>query len=190
MLLLNLISSPKGTVRAPRRSSTMRRRRALSHRLQLRPPSHTGDVMIILCSNLLRGIISLLILLRIRLRLLTKGIILPQILRLLLLICALLLLLWLLCGVIPAICLLRVFLHHIALWCRVICWHLLHYGGVFLRALSFGLWRHVMCRPDLSVWGVIFPAFAMVEEEDEDADDSNDCDAADRAAYYSADGGG
>lgn len=48
-----------------------------------------------------------------------------------------------------------------------------------------------MCRPDLSVWGVIFPAFAVVEEEeDEDADDSNDCDAANGAAYYRADGGG
>ena len=40
------------------------------------------------------------------------------------------------------------------------------------------------------MWGVIFPAFAVAEEEDEDADDNNDCDAADGATYYSADGGG
>jgi hypothetical protein len=81
-------------------------------------------------------------------------------------------------GIITLVRLLRVLLH------------LLPYGGEFLRDLSFGLCRRVMCRPYLGVWGVIFLASTAEEEEDEDADDGNYCGAADGAADDGTDGCG
>lgn len=132
-------------------------------------------------SNLLRGIILLLILLRIKLRLLAKAIILRGIL------CLLRLRLLLLSGIIPAICLLRVLLHYVALWCRVVHGSLWDCGSIFLRTHR---WGTVMRRTRLSLGGVNFLAFVAEEKEDENADDGYDYGAADGAADDGADGGG